>query len=199
MRAIAASFSAVLTASPALAVTPPQPPVSAPSVPTETAPPPASPPPFNKEYLSYFTGFFEIVIPDVRLQTPSRVDLGIDSVVLSWPVHVIGVTTQGSSRAGATLFIEPAFPTNSSAVRGLAGLRTFGVYEKFGAVVEGGGVFATDGSGGFVGAGPAFGANGMIALVARRYFVLHNERWDFTLDLTVPDVTLWAIARRGRW
>jgi len=45
-------------------------------------------------------------------------------------------------------------------VRGLAGLRAFGAVGVGALVIEGGGIGATDGSGAFVGGGPALGGPG---------------------------------------
>lgn len=133
----------------------------------------------------------EIAFPDLRLQTPARIGDGIDALVLSWPVHLVGFTTgRTDSAAGGSLFVEPAFPTNHLAARGLSGVRVWGAHAGFAAVLEGGGVAGTDGSGAFAGAGPAIGdRTGLIALVVRRYFVLGADRWDFTLDIR-PSVTL---------
>jgi hypothetical protein len=140
----------------------------------------------------------EMAIPDLRLQTPARVGDGVDALVLSWPVHLVGVATrEHRTGAGATLFVEPAFPTNHWAARGLGGVRLWGAESRTGlaAVLEGGGIVATDGYGAFAGGGPAVGdVSGILALVARRSFVLGRpDRWDFTLELTMPLYTLGAL------
>jgi hypothetical protein len=87
--------------------------------------------------------------------------------------------------------VEPAFPTNHIAARGLGGVRVWGALQ-FGLVLvlEGGGVAGTDGHGAFAGGGPALGdRTGLIALVVRRYFILGADRWDFALDIR-PTTTL---------
>lgn len=137
------------------------------------------------EELGRKIAWVELAFPDPRLQTPVRVGDGIDALVLSWPVHLVGSTrSRKESAVGWSMFVEPAFPTNHLAARGLCGLRVFGAHAGFAAVFEGGGVAGTDGSGAFAGAGPAIGdATGLIALVVRRYFILGADRWDFTLDI----------------
>ncbi len=149
---------------------------------------------------TYAVGVLEMIFPDFRLQYPANLS-DVDSLVISWPVHVLGMRTLGwPSRVGASLFVEPALPTNHTAFRGLGGLRAFAVHYGVGVVAEGGGILASDGSGAFVGAGPAVGGgNGVLALVGRRYFVGGEDRWDFTLDFMVPAVTLWEIFRRGKY
>ena len=136
----------------------------------------------------------ELAFPDLRLQTPARVGRGVDALVLSWPVHVVGVSTRtGRAGAGATFFVEPAFPTDHFAARGLGGVRLWGADASTGlaAVLEGGGVVGTDGHGAFAGGGPAIGdLSAVVALVGRRYFMLGADRWDFTLEVTMPFYTL---------
>jgi hypothetical protein len=146
--------------------------------------------------LSRTVAWTEIAFPDLRLETPAAIGtetsaVSIDGLVISFPVHVVGFTTRGKGAvAGASFFLEPAFPTHRAAARGFSGVRAFGLH-AFGAVLEGGGIVATDGSGAFAGGGPAIGdATGMIALVGRRYFVEGADRWDFTLELTMPGGTL---------
>jgi hypothetical protein len=121
-----------------------------------------------------------------------RVGDGIDALVVSWPSHVV-TTVRGpyQSLVGASLFVEPQLPTNAMVLRGLAGFRVFGASGGFGAVLEGGGLIAADGSGLFAGGGPAIG-NGLaiVSVVARRYFVAGEDRYDFTIDLTLP---LWPL------
>jgi hypothetical protein len=176
----------------------PSPPIAAAYDPSRSSLPPD---PWKLDEFTYTVALVEVLFPDMRLQAPAPLGSGINSLVLSWPVHVVGVTTRTfPSRAGASLFVEPAISTNNVALRGLAGVRAFGVYERFlGAAVEGGGVVGLDGSGGFVGGGPAVGWRGILALVARRYFIPGDPRWDFTFELSVPDVTLLDILRIGKW
>jgi len=146
------------------------------------------------EDLTRAFAWVELAFPDLRLQTPARVGDGVDALVLSWPVHVVGVSTRaGRSGAGATFFVEPAFPTDHLAARGLGGVRLWGADAGTGlaAVLEGGGMAGTDGHGAFAGGGPAIGdLRAVVALVGRRYFVLGADRWDFTLELTMPYLTL---------
>jgi hypothetical protein len=137
--------------------------------------------------------WMELAFPDLRVQTPANVG-HVDALVLSWPAHVVGLTArQRRSAAGGTVFVEPAFPTDHWAARGLAGVRVWAAERSsgLGVVVEGGGLLATDGSGAFAGGGPAIGhSSGLLALVGRRYFVLGADRWDFTLELTMPMYSL---------
>jgi hypothetical protein len=136
----------------------------------------------------------ELAFPDLRLQTPTRIGDGADALVLSWPVHVVGfMTRHGQLGAGGSLFVEPAFPTDHRAARALGGVRFWGAHRSTGiaAVLEGGGLVATDGHGAFAGGGPAIGdLSAVIALVARRYFVAGADRWDFTLEFSMPAYTL---------
>jgi hypothetical protein len=130
--------------------------------------------------------WIEVGFPDLRIQKPAAVN-DVDALVFSFPVHIVGAGTSGRySFVAGSLFLEPAFPTNHAAARGLAGIRVVGL-ANFGAVLEGGGIVATDGSGAFVGGGPALGDwTGTISIVARRYFVVGEDRWDFALDVTLP-------------
>ena len=140
--------------------------------------------------------FIEMVNPDLRLQTPARVGDGIDALVVSWPVHLTGLAMGNDDWAGATLFVEPALPTNHLAFRGLSGVRIWGAerHTNLALVLEGGGLLATDGHGAFAGGGPAYGGAGfLIALVARRYFVVGDDRWDFSIDVTLPGYSLGEI------
>jgi hypothetical protein len=130
----------------------------------------------------------EMLFPDLRLQTPARIGDGVNALVVAWPVHVLSMV-RGSHRSalGASLFVEPQLPTNDVAPRGLVGVRVFGVSGGFGAVLEAGGLLGTDGSGLFAGAGPAIGTPlGMLSAVARRYVVTDADRYDFSIDLTLP-------------
>jgi len=141
--------------------------------------------------LARLIAWTELAFPDLRLQTPASVGDGIDALVFSWPVHLIGITNGRKESTGGTLFVEPAFPTNRFAARGLGGVRVWGA-SQFGLalVLEGGGVAGTDGHGAFAGGGPALGdRTGLIALVVRRYFILGADRWDFALDIR-PTTTL---------
>jgi hypothetical protein len=147
--------------------------------------------------LARLMAWFEIAFPDLRLQAPAGLGdevaaIGFDALVVSFPVHVVGTRPKrGRGAVGGSLFVEPAFPTNRLAARGLLGARAYGLHSGFGGVLEGGGIAATDGSGAFVGGGPAFGDySGMMSLVARRYFVFGDDRWDFTLELTITSGTL---------
>ncbi|HEX6274864.1 MAG TPA: hypothetical protein VFZ53_17600 [Polyangiaceae bacterium] len=144
----------------------------------------------NMENIVRAVAWAELAFPDLRLQTPARVGDGVDALVLSWPVHVVGLMTRsGQQGAGGSLFLEPAFPTDHRAVRALAGARLWGADRRTGlaVVLEGGGLVATDGHGAFAGGGPAIGdLSAVVALVARRYFVSGAERWDFTLELSIP-------------
>jgi hypothetical protein len=148
------------------------------------------------EGIKRFFAWTELAFPDLRLQTPVHVGDGVDALVFSWPVHLVGFVTRGRGAAGASLFVEPALPTNHFAVRGLSGVRAWGAERRtgFGAVLEGGGVAATDGFGAFAGGGPAFGEpSALFALVNRRYFLVGADRWDFTLELSMPLYTLAAL------
>ena len=137
--------------------------------------------------------WMEIAFPDLRLQMPVHggdTD-GFDALVFSWPVHLVGIQTGRKDSAGASFFVEPAFPTNPFAVRGLGGVRVWGA-SRIGLafVLEGGGLAGTDGHGAFAGGGPAIGdRTGLLALVVRRYFILGDDRWDFALDVR-PNWTL---------
>lgn len=130
----------------------------------------------------------EIAFPDLRLQTPARLGDDVDALVVSWPVYVASLGAgPNTAWRGAGLFVEPQFPTHAWAVRGLAGVRAFGLFHGFGAALEAGGLLGTDGSGAFAGGGPAIGdASGMITALARRTFVGGAGRWDFTLELSIP-------------
>jgi hypothetical protein len=143
--------------------------------------------------LSRIIAWTEIAFPDLRLEVPVHggdTD-GIDALVFSWPVHLVGITTGRKDSAGASLFLEPAFSTNHLPVRGLGGVRVWGASRVgLAFVLEGGGIAGTDGHGAFAGAGPALGdRTGLIALVVRRYFILGADRWDFALDIR-PSWTL---------
>jgi hypothetical protein len=142
---------------------------------------------------TYVIGILEVLIPDLRLETPARISDGVDSVAISFPVHLAGLRTLNWPwSAGGSVFIEPAIPASQKAVRGLAGLRVFGAVSVAALALEGGAIGATDGSGAFVGGGPALGGPGaaVLVLVGRRYFVSGEDRWDFTLDFVVFDMTL---------
>jgi hypothetical protein len=140
--------------------------------------------------LARLIAWTEIAFPDLRLQTSARVD-SVDALVFSWPVHLGGIRKGRKASAGGTLFVEPAFPTNHLAARGLGGVRVWGA-TQFGLVLvlEGGGVAATDGHGAFAGGGAGIGdPTGLMVLVVRRYFILGDDRWDFAIDIR-PTTTL---------
>jgi hypothetical protein len=143
----------------------PHPPIpSASTIPLHLHPSEGSPSDYAESLrrLARTIAWTEIAFPDLRLETPAAIGsettaLSIDGLVISFPMHIVGFTTRGKgSVAGASFFLEPAFPTHRAAARGLSGVRVFGLHD-FGAVLEGGGIIATDAAGAFAGGGPAIG------------------------------------------
>lgn len=141
----------------------------------------------------------ELIVPDLRLELAS----GDKRLVFAVPVAYTVASPRIAGRFGATLvgFAEPQLRvTGDTSLRALAGGRLYlhahaplpDVWEAgsgFGLLVEAGGLVGQDGSGGFAGAGIAYGDlpfGVSIALVSRLALTTEENRVDFALDFQVP-------------
>ena len=138
-------------------------------------------------------GALEVGIPDLRLELTKPV-----RAVLSWPVHVsvrrfFAKPPDENSLVWPSIFVEPQIRLGEREYRGLLGTRWTFNWQYLGFLTEAGGLVATDGHGGFVGAGlqpwmrnmekDYYLSLGMFALVYRHVWTQHEHRHEISLDL----------------
>jgi hypothetical protein len=130
----------------------------------------------------------EVIIPDLRLELERR-DL---MWTLSLPVHVLLYHEHlfTSEKSHYSAFVEPQWRPSGNEWRGALGIRLVQpVVKPVALLAEGAGLAATDGHGGFAGAGIGFfdrrtlGGMGYLTLVYRHVMTTEGHREDFSLDL----------------
>jgi hypothetical protein len=147
-----------------------------------------------KRTLCLYTGcFLEPLIPDVRREFGPT-----SHWVLSWPIHPWA--TPPLDVPGPTLilspFLEPQLRLEPSALRLLGGVRLYAFPDtaRWGALVEGAGLWGADGRGGVLGAGLTYDLierhedtqPWTLSLVYRRTWTNQGPRHDVAFDVTVP-------------
>jgi hypothetical protein len=169
--------------------------------------PPRAPPLVSwKRTLCLYTGcFLEPLIPDLRFEWGPA-----DRAVLSWPIHPWA--TPPLDIPGPTLiaspFVEPQLALGPERDwRVLAGGRLYAFPDslRLGALLEGAGLWGTDGRGGVAGVGLAYDLierhrttqPWTLALVYRRSWLSGgaSPRHDLSFDVTVPLRTFWGAPR----
>lgn len=144
----------------------------------------------------YTACFLEPLIPDVRYEFGGG-NLK-DGWVLSWPIHPWA--SPPLDVPGPTLiispFVEPQLRLKPSTFRLLAGARVYGFPDtaRFGALVEGAGLWGQDGKGGVLGVGLSYDLierhrytqPWTVSVVGRRTWTDRDTRFDVSLDVTVP-------------
>jgi len=151
---------------------------------------------FKRAICLYTLCFLEPLIPDARYEFGGAAE---DDWVLSWPLHPWA--TPPLDVPGPTLifspFVEPQLRLGASKeFRLLGGARLYGFPDtsRFGALVEGAGLWGTDGKGGMLGVGVTYDLierhrytqPWTLALVGRRTWTDREARYDVSLDITVP-------------
>jgi hypothetical protein len=150
-----------------------------------------------KRALCIYTGcFLEPLIPDVRYEFGGSALK--DGWVLSWPIHPWA--SPPLDVPGPTLivspFVEPQLRLKPSTFRLLAGARVYGFPDtsRFGALVEGAGLWGQDGKGGVLGVGLSYDLierhrytqPWTVSVVGRHTWTDRGGRFDVSLDVTVP-------------
>ncbi len=135
----------------------------------------------------------EVGIPDLRLELTKPV-----RAVLSWPVHVsvrrfFADPPDENSVVWPSIFVEPQIRLGEREYRSLIGTRWTFNWHLLGLLTEAGGLMATDGAGGFVGAGLQplmktmaenyYMSLGLFALVYRHIWTQHEHRNEISLDI----------------
>ncbi len=147
-----------------------------------------------KRALCIYTGcFLEPLIPDVRREFGPT-----SRWVLSWPIHPWA--TPPLDVPGPTLiaspFLEPQLGLSPRVLRLLGGARLYAFPDsaRWGALVEGAGLWGQDGRGGVLGAGLTYDLierhadtqPWTLSLVYRRTWTDQGSRHDVAFDVTVP-------------
>jgi len=147
-----------------------------------------------KRTLCIYTGcFLEPLLPDLRREWGPA-----SRWVLSWPIHPWA--TPPVDVPGPTLilspFLEPQLRLSPSALRLLGGARLYAFPDtsRWGALVEGAGLWGADGRGGVLGAGLTYDLierhadtqPWTLSLVYRRSWTNRGPRHDVAFDVTVP-------------
>lgn len=150
---------------------------------------------FKRSVCLYTLCFLEPLIPDLRYEFGGAAD----DWVLSWPIHPWA--TPPLDVPGPTLivspFVEPQLRLGpEKEFRLLGGARLYGFPDtsRFGALVEGAGLWGTDGKGGVLGVGVTYDLierhrhtqPWTVSLVGRRTWTDREARYDVSLDVTVP-------------
>ncbi len=150
---------------------------------------------FKRTVCLYTLCFLEPLIPDARYEFGGA----RNGWVFSWPLHPWA--TPPLDVPGPTLivspFVEPQLRLGASKeFRLLGGARVYGFPDtsRFGALVEGAGLWGTDGKGGVLGVGVTYDLierhrhtqPWTVSLVGRRTWTDREARYDVSLDVTVP-------------
>jgi hypothetical protein len=167
--------------------------------------PPRAPPlvSWKRTLCLYTLCFLEPLVPDLRYELgPAR------RAILSWPIHPWA--TPPLDVPGPTLilspFVEPQLTLGAQRdYRLLAGGRAYVFPDtlRLGVLVEGAGLWGTDGRGGVAGVGLAYDLierhrttqPWTLALVYRRSWTREGPRSDLSFDVTVPLRTFWGAPR----